>query len=449
MLALALLNLIALFVPLDLSLYSFCAASVVFISGISLMGAGFKKITITFSLAGVILLFYLNVPVSVWIAAINSMSNIISIMVIMLLFTIPIEAGGYAAAVKRILTRSFKGESSLYIFSTVTTHIMSSFLLFGTIPVMISLLGDTLECSVANYERFVATAISRGYGLAVLWAPGAINLLLVTQATGVGWAGVMIPGVILSFLGFFTSYLVESKYSLSTVSCEHSSSVHSENPNIKADQYKAYHILAVVFGLICITLLLDHFKFGSSPQRVMLAGAIVVFAWMALLVRQSDFTESMRNYWAAGILKIVDLAPLFIAMGIFSAAVQKSELISLIRPELQTFVNCLGGYALIVLPMLTILCAIIGIHPFISIVMLGQILASLKLPVSHYSLAVGLALGGSISYITSPFAGIVLTLGKFVNCKPVDVALRWNFLYSTLLFAEGIILAYVWGYYFG
>ena len=136
-------------------------------------------------------------------------------------------------------------------------------------------------------------------------------------------------------------------------------------------------------------------------------------------------------------------------MGLLATAVEKSGLLALIQPGLQDMANALGALAIIALPVLMILGAVLGIHPFISIVLFGHVFSTLALPIAPVSLALGLAIGGSISYIVSPFAGIVIPLAKFVKCRTVDIALRWNWIYSLVFFVEGIVFAYFWGQAFG
>ncbi|MBP2652573.1 MAG: hypothetical protein H6Q73_142 [Firmicutes bacterium] len=449
MLLLAGLSIVNQFVPGNQMTVSFVAAIVVLVSGIWIMGSGFKKVTIGFLFIGISLMVYFGQPFSVWVTGINYLTNVISILVIMQLFSVPIEVGKYDEAVRYWLTKSFKKEPGLFLFATLTTHIFSSFLLFGTIPVMVSLLGQTLKLSVSNYERFISAAISRGYALAVLWAPGAINLLLVVQATEVGWTELFFPGLILSLIGIVTSWIIETKLVLTAKPILGDAFGAGVNQNQAVAARKAGHIILVVVGLVLITVLFDKLNVGASTGRVMLAGIIIVLVWSTACLKQPDFKANILNYWRSGLLKAGDLAPLFIAMGLLATAVEKSGLLALVQPGLQELTNTMGVLAIIVLPVLMILGAVLGIHPFISIVLFGHVFTALALPVAPVSLALCLALGGSISYIVSPFAGIVLTLAKFIKCRTVDIALRWNWIYSLVFFVEGIAFSYFWGLFFG
>ena len=437
-------------IPIDLTPAVFAAAFAVLFSSLPLMGKGFKKITIVFLFLGIGLLLFFQQPSSVWIAAVVSMTSLISILAIMQLYSIPIQLGNVHLAVRNWLTKSFTGENALFLFSTIVSHILASILSFGVIPVMVSLLGDTLKGRISQYERFISTAVTRGFGLVVLWAPGAINVMLVIQATGVKWSELLIPSMILSVIGIATSCCLEKKYHVSDKMNFAQEPVGKSQASAAFVSKKAVLVMAVVLGLLIFILFLEKINFGASPaNRIMVAGAIVVLLWIGFFVKQPGFAKTIQNYWNKDLLKTVDLAPLFISMGIFSTALQKSGLLALLQPYLQAGANAVGIYAIAVIPVLLILCAIIGIHPFISIVMFGHILTSLQLPIPAISIALCLALGGSISYIVSPFAGMVLMLSKFLNCRTMDISISWNWVYSSLLFGEGILFAYFWGRYFG
>lgn len=450
MLLLSALHLLTPFVPVDLSLATFVVTCAALVLSMPLMGKGFKKITIVFLVLGSGLLLFFGQPFSVWMTAFASMTSLISILIVMQLFSIPIKLGNYQLVMRYWLSKSFKSEKSLFLFSTVVTHLLASILSFGVIPVMISLFGDTLKGKIHHYERFISVAISRGFGLVVLWAPGAINVMLVIHATGIKWSDLFLPSMIFSVIGIATSYFVETRFSLSNKADFAGAFAGEVGITKSAARTKAGQVIAVVLGLLLFIMFLEKMSFGSSPaNRIMVAGAIVVLLWIAVFVRQSDFKTILHGYWNKEFLKIVDLAPLFISMGIFSTAIQQSGVLALIQPHLQVAVNAMGISALAVLPVLMIVCALAGIHPFISIVVFGQILSSLQMPVPPISIALCLALGGAISYIVSPFAGMILTLSKFLNCRTVDISIKWNGVFSSVLFVEGIVFAYFWGRFCG
>ncbi len=434
-----------LFAQRDLTEVIGVCAVLIVLSGMTVMGKNYKKATLIFLLSGSAILIYFGSALGVWLTAAGTLTNVIAILVMMQTFAIPIQAGEYNTAIRYWLDHFFKSEGGLFLFTTAATHVFTSFLMFGAIPVMVSLMEQPLKRRVSNYERFMATATSRGYALASLWAPGAINLFLVVQATNVSWSAVFVPGVLLSLIGVLVSCFLETKC-LASFRQGRSEPLGIIGAADKQQNYgRAVHIIWVVLGLILFTLVLDKMHIGNSSQRIILAGSLVVSSWMALFIRQPILKIAIKNYWKNGVIKAGDLAPFFIAMGIFSTALEQGGILGMIQIHLQGLGSLLGPFSIVMIPLLVIGAAVIGIHPFITIVMFGKILTLLQLPVSSTTIALCLALGGSISYMVSPFAGVIMTIAKFVGAKASDVAITWNWVYSLVYFVIGICFAYLWG----
>lgn len=439
----AIIHLIQPFFPSDLSLFLFFDTLILLVSVIPFQTASFKKITLSFLFLGTLLLTYGNQPLSIWVKTATSMTNVIAILVVMQLFTLPIATGKYSDVIGFWLNRSFTKESSLFLFTTLVTHLFSSFLLFGTVPIMISLFGQGLQKSVSHFERFTSAAVARGYALVVLWSPGAVNVFLVLQATGVQWIDLLVPGLLLSLIGIVLSYFLErtmvlSKKPLTIIQT-------SSDLSLSQAKRKSIHIFAVVFGLISATILFEKLHIGSNASRIILAGLLVSVIWLSNYINNPKLPGVLKDYWETGVLKSLDLAGLFVAMGLFAGAVDHMGILTLIQPYLQYWANEIGIFSIMLVPLFMITLAMIGIHPFILIIMLGKLLTALHLPISNVSLALALSLGGAISYILSPFGGIVLTLAKFINAKSIDIAFKWNITFSTIYLAIGILFSYLWG----
>lgn len=435
------LHVIHIITPLYESVLA-CLTLVLFLFGLPAQKKGFRTITLFFLLFGIGILIAYNLPFSIWVSSLNSMTNIIAIIVVMQLFAMPIEVGKYGDAVEYWLKRLFQKESSLYLFAMVVTNLFSSFLLFGTVPVMVALFDKALKNSISEYKRFFATAIMRGYTLVLFWAPGAVMILLVMQVTHVKWSELFVPGLMISTIGLLTSYLIEhfsglNKPILNQITIP-LSITHREAT------YKSLHIILVILGLISSITLLEMLGIGTSTGRILLAGFIVSTVWILYYIKHAALKKVMQQYWQGGITQATDFAIFFIAVGLFAGAVDHSGILELIQPLLQESVNHMGIFALIIIPVVFIAIAVCGIHPFVLVVMLGKILLALTLPLNNVSIALILMLSSAIAFIISPFAGMSLMTAKFLHVTPFDVSIRWNLLFCILFLVEGLIFAYVW-----
>lgn len=432
------------FTSADLTLLTFGCGLAVFVFSLPIMGRGFRIPTAVFFFGGGALLVLAGRPFPEWIAGTNSMLNIVAILVVMQLFSIPIQVGGYGAALEYLVKRHFRRETSLFLFVTLATNLFASFLLFGTIPVIMSLLGPVLERNVADFRRFAAAALSRGYSLVVLWAPGGVNILLVMQATGTGWLDLLPAGLLLCIIGILLSYLLERRRLV------------TDNAHLAPEELrgcgaaagrlawrKAAEVLAVVAGLIVFMVLFERFGFASPTTRILYAGLIVAGLWLLALNGSPGLGRSFSDYWHSGLGKTVDLAALFIAMGLFSKALVSSGLLAFPQLHISAGAPALAPLFLAAIPLLIVGVSLVGVHPFISIVIIGQMAVSAQLPVDKVPLALALSFGGAVSYAISPFAGIVLTLARFLDSSPTDVSLRWNAAFSGGFLVVGITVIIV------
>ncbi len=444
-LLIAVLHVVTIFVPVNALPLLFFSALILFLFGFPLQGKGFKKITLVFLFIGSSILIYYKLPFAIWMQAFVSMTNVIAIIVVMQLFTLPIELGGYSNTIEYWLKKSFKKESSLFLFAMFVTHVFSSFLLFGTVPVMVSLFSKALKDNISNYQRFLAAAIVRGYAMALFWAPGAIIMLLVLQVTNVSWLDLFVPGFLLSLIGLVTAYVFEhvTRLNKPIMTAAADRVVAPENAMLASKQ--SVHIILVVLGLLLMISFFEIISLGSGTGRILLAGLLVAGFWLLYYRNHSQLVTVFHQHWESGITKALDLAVFFIAMGLFAGAIAKSGILTQFQPILQNGVNQLGLFSVIAVPIVFILLAVAGIHPFILTVILGKILTALSLPIPAVSIALILLLSSSISFIASPFAGMVLMTAKFLNVKPMEVAVTWNAGYCVLFLAEGILFACLWG----
>lgn len=113
---------------------------------------------------------------------------------------------------------------------------------------------------------------------------------------------------------------------------------------------------------------------------------------------------------------------------------------------LYTMINMekLGLGVLVFTPFIVVLCSMVGIHPMVSVVIVGQVFMTAQTVIPPAGIALVLLLGAEIAFIASPLAGIVLTAAKFVNRSSTQIAWQWNGLFSVLFFMEGLLFIYFW-----
>ena len=376
---LVILHVISILSNVNLSGGIFLAGIFVGFFGLNVMSKGFQRVTMLFFILGIGGLWWYHQSLSVWMESFNNMTNFIAILVVMQLFTVPISVGQYDQVLCCWVRKFCKSSGILFVFTMLATHIMSSFLSMGTVPVVINLFQDTIKKQVQKPKRFIATAVSRSFTLGTLWAPGAATIFLVGQVTGVSWPKIFIPSLLIGLGGLLTSYLLELKEGhISNQVNEIKTWINEPELDIKF-RNRIWHILLAITGLILLTMLFIYLQLAASSEGIILSGLIVAFIWTIALGKEAGSKKYIKQYWEKDILKAADMAPFFVAIGVFSGAFTHSGLEEVIELALQGYAEELGVIMLFLIPLAMVVLSLFGLHPLISIVVLGQMLMALHL----------------------------------------------------------------------
>ena len=406
----------------------------------------FKWATGIFFTLGLLIAIGSHFSVKETAQAINSMDNLIVLLIVMQLFTVPITIGHYQQSIVALVNGKLPTNRGLFGFTMLITFLLSSILSMGTVPIIYSVLGPTMKQRVGNnYQQYSSVAISRSFTLGTLWAPGAATIFLISTITHVPLQKLFVPSFVLGILGLILSFLMEyrTNYMQGRVNQEMGDPSQAKHAIAQVTQ-----IVIAVVVLLVFAFGLIHFKVGEAMIDVALAGLIVVGGWIALLQSQDNHhQETIRagqQYFQNGLLRGGGLAPFFVAIGLFSNAFEHSSLSKTIGQLVSPFITQLSWGALILIPTLVVACSLIGIHPLASVTLLGQIMMGIHLPFSTLAVALGLNIGSVLSYMMSPFAGIVVVIANILGISSATVSLRWNGKYCISLLV--LSLAFIIGY---
>ncbi len=403
----------------------------------AMMSDGFKKMTVVFLLLGAAMNIYSRQGLSSWVDGANYMLTIAGILAIMQLFTIPIKLSDYGVSLQYLILRNFKNERTLFIFTMLVGHLFASFLLFGTVPVMVSLMSEPLSKIVKDYKRFAGTAFSRGQAMVGIWAPGAVNMLLAISATGAAWSEVFFMGLALAALGLTISYFVQLPY----LSDERLSAAGVDDMDDSRMAGKAYakigFIVFLALVLILMIMLFDYLKIGNNTSQVMLSCLILSSCWLAFFFKHPGFKAAVSEYVNVGLVKTADLAVLYASLGFFSKALENSGALQHIAPYVAMMAESTGVFLLPIISVIVFLLSFTGLHPFIILVFLGKMLTSFHTAFSPAIITMALLAGAAPAYTISPFAGIVLTAAKYLDVSVYEVGFKWNRVFSLWYFFLG------------
>ena len=189
---------------------------------------------------------------------------------------------------------------------------------------------------------------------------------------------------------------------------------------------KLRRLAGVLAVIVAAVALLERLGFSTSTGRLLVTILAVTAVWLTAQGRVPEAPPLLRQWWQDYLPKNQDLAAFFLSMGVFSAAIQYSGFGDRLTELCAGHSGLLGPLVLPLLPLAIVAFSLVGLHPFVSVLMVGPILAGLPLPVTPLQLGLAMSLGCCLSYMLSPFAGLILTLSHELQEPPLRMCLRAN-----------------------
>ena len=416
------------------------AGAAIYLANIAFMGSAFRTPAWLFSIIGIGVLLFTRAPLSQWIYGLTCMQKSIIILIAIQPLSTAIEAGNYEKAVSDCLNRSIRSGAVLFAMIAVISHLLAGIMSLGSVVVILSTIMPAVRGKMRNEDAFAAESVSIGYSSLFLWAPGAVTVIISMQAFSLAWSEYFPPAFILGLIELAAGCL----YGVFRFRKVRFDTVREELP----DEHEGKRVLELVFVLSMIVVgifVLEKLSFSHATGRMVVVTLLIALVWLAVITKR-DFFRVVPDLWLKKALpKNADMYTFFLAMGLFSAAISYSGIEGRLLEFCSRYQTVIGAFVIPVLPLVIVFLALIGVHPFISAVIAGTILAALDMPVLPIQLGLALSIGCCMSYLISPFSGLVLTLTNNLNLTPAEICFKRNIGFVPLYYLIGTGFVYLLG----
>lgn len=123
------------------------------------LGTAFKWATGIFFILGLLIAIGSHFSLKETAQAINSMDNLIVLLIVMQLFTVPVAIGHYQQSIVALVNGKLPTNRGLFGFTMLITFLLSSILSMGTAPIIYSVLGPDDE--PAGWRRLSTVFLGR------------------------------------------------------------------------------------------------------------------------------------------------------------------------------------------------------------------------------------------------------------------------------------------------
>ncbi len=458
----ALMLLLGMYVAEAFTGYSFniltaAAGAVVLVLNIPYMGKTFRVPAWVFCGLGAVILIIGRAQLSQWVYGFNSMMKTVVILIAVQTLSLAINIGRYEDAVSGVMGGKIRSKAVFFIMLLLLSHLLAGVMSLGSVVIIIAAVLPAVAGKITNEKQFVAEAITIGYCTLFLWAPGTVTVLMSMQIFELSWGEYFIPAVTLAVIGLmlgcivgFIKYSKQDKTEAETLGEVEDNQSVKEKMNVAdgakvSSKRKIVELISVLALIVAGISFLEYIDFSNASGRMIVASLLVSAVWIALIMDRNDDADITELWWNKKLPGNNDLYTFFLAMGIFSAGISYSGLDTAMAGFGVAHGSMIATIVIPALPLVIIALSLIGIHPFISVIMVGQILNSMSLGVSNLQLGLTMSLGCCLSYMVSPFAGLILTMSDNLKLTPAEICFKINLRFAILYYVVALVYIYAIG----
>ncbi len=333
------------------------------------------------------------------------------------------QAGRYLAAqppARRYVSMFFGG----HLFTTLL-NMGGLGLLVETVNTALEARRDSMSPHVFQLrQRRIVSAIMRGFSTIAFWTPFGIALnSLLLVFSDLHWIEVAPFGLLFVSISLIFGWVLDSLE-------RRLRPLHPRprvDPPGQHDHWSALLVVLHIVGLGTAILTLDIILPVSFQSVLLFVVPVYVLLWITWLYGRAG-PATLRT-------QFIQRAPGFVTeIGVFSMAGLLGPMVAALIPEtaMNSVFSVVGGQPVVLAMALlwtTVLFSVIGVHPIISVIVLGELVVR-NGGISELAATLALLSGWAGAVTLAPFATTAVFIGRLVNQGVWRVTWGWNGLYS-------------------
>jgi hypothetical protein len=352
-------------------------------------------LTVSFMIAGIVLMLLQNVAVSVWFESAIINVTIVTLFLFAPLFGIPVRLPEYVEALKRFYEVNFRSKAALFIGTQFLTQIMSVFINVGSIPVVYQMVFVKPQ---PGMSRLLGNALNRGFAGAILWSPYFAAMTLVTSTLELPWSSLLPYLLGLAVLSFVISWIVDFR---------ELREAEMEPPQLKLDEKQGRAAFPLGLGLYLITAIIAILvleRLVELPMVILICMAALVFPLIWCLAKGSVtvYKLGLKNHVTVTLPALQKEITLFLAAGFFSGSIGVTRF----GAELPALLEHIPLSVSLTFSLFTVALiagtSLIGLHPIVPVTIIAGGIDPASMQISPIYFAVLLLGSWSLSNPISP-----------------------------------------------
>lgn len=348
------------------------------------------------------------------------------------LLSLPLRLSGYFEAVDSLLRNLVHHPRKLFAGITGTLFLLSPILNLGTVRIIHEFLKDLKLPSVMSAKSYLV-----GFSTAPLWSPYFASVSLILHYLDIPVSEYIMYGIGLSLLTLLVGNLLFAIW-------ERRNLIVPEN--VEEEPLKIQHRKQLLRLVICImalmasSLIIEYITQWSMIVIVCLISISFPLLWGVVSNSLRRLLPPFKDYRIRTVPMLNNEIVLFTSAGLLGYAMQGTSLSNGVNIFLMSAAKQSFLLFAVTLMAIVLIVTYAGIHQIAVISALAMQLNAEELGISSLALAMLLALAWSTSTALSPFSGLNLMVSRFAGISGVEVGLRANGLYLSVVILVGIVI---------
>ncbi|WP_187254424.1 hypothetical protein [Alkalicoccus halolimnae] len=373
-----------------------------------------NKLIISLLTAGAFFIYLMeNISPLEMTEAFGTNTNVLSLFLMIPLVGAYMSFTGYLTSLKHyIAEKSAESGNHPYRLSFTLMLCIGFILNFGAMAIIRQIADESFR---SFHQKKLTLHLMRGFACCMLWSPYFVNIGLVVAIFDISWFSI----------GFFGLFLAAVFAGLSTLwlrRIDFSGDVTIENTS-RSLKHKVSILPLIRFGILFVSLSFL-FYYNADASMIVIVSLLAIFLPIVFALAKKEMGGYLSYVFSDirhSFLRVKNEMAIFIAAGFFGTAVSSTAAGEVISNSLAVWTS--GSVLLFsfIIMLVTLMFALVGVHPIIIIIGIGSSLSPESLGISHEYAALLLVSSWTIATQISPFSGQVLMASRLMDVTPLSV----------------------------
>ena len=403
----------------------------------------FWFISVAFLSVGMMVLWIKRIPFAdVW-HYFGSTTNVVTLLILAPLFSIPITLGAYHRSALLIVRGKVRKPHSVFFVLTAFTYLLATLMNAAAIVAAYT----TLHHLSRSFPKTIAekmndAAYCRGHVLAMIWSPVGAGLGVALSRVPADPTTVIVLGVGFSiFMLVFDTWMMKGWIRRHT-DVEAHPMTHFEDHHISKTHWRRMGVFCGFIVVFVIGVIGCHEWFAMSViDAVILLILLISLSWALVLKQPKRLRQELKAKWTSGMLGFVPQMMLFTSVGFFTKVMTVSGVMDSLVQVVARWSGSFGWLLIFLIVAIAVFSAQLGLFPALIVILLADLIPyeAMHLRPEWFVFAITAGAVGGVP--ASPLTVNVSLVANLMQKDPIKISRsNYPFAISILVFVSLITI---------